>query len=224
MPEFKTYYWGPYIMEGFINNELVEELLIKGMECKNIKELDARPYLAGMVDKEFYYEDWKWFVPKFHQYVTFYLDKLADYRSNAFLHLDKDQGKYWGENKKATVTWTLDKLWINFQEAFEYNPPHNHTGDISFVIYIKVPKEIKEENEAMLGVHNNPGPGMINFEYGEDLPFSISKVVKLPEEGSFFMFPSWLKHYVFGHTSDVERISVSGNISLQVKVKDETER
>jgi hypothetical protein len=188
------------------------------MECRGIKELDARKYLAGVIDKEFYYQDWKWFVPKFHKYVNFYLEKLTDYRTNAFLHLDKkNQEESWGEEVKATVTWTLDKLWINFQEAFEYNPPHNHTGDISFVIYIKVPKEIKEENEAMLGVHNNAGPGMINFEYGEDLPFSICKIVKLPAEGSFFIFPSWLKHYVFGYSSDVERISVSGNISLQVK-------
>jgi len=223
MPEFKTYCWGPYIMEGSLDDDLLEELLTKGMACRDIKDLDARANLAGMIEKEFHYDDLEWFVPKFRKYVNFYLDKLSEYRGDgAFTHLVKDMERYLREGKEGIISWTILKMWINFQEALEYNPPHNHTGDISFVIYLKIPKEIKEENEAMFGVHNNPGPGMINFEYGEDLPFSISKVVKLPEEGSFFIFPSWLKHYVFGYSSDVERISVSGNISLKIKFKDET--
>ena len=36
----------------------------------------------------------------------------------------------------------LDSLWINFSQKHDYNPPHTHTGALSFVIYCQVPKEI----------------------------------------------------------------------------------
>ena len=69
-----------------------------------------------------------------------------------------------------------------------------------------------EENEKKKGVHNNVGPGMIVFDYGIAMPFSINVFSKLPEVGDLFIFPAWLTHYVHAFKSDVERISVSGNI------------
>ena len=64
----------------------------------------------------------------------------------------------------------------------------------------------------MKEVHNNVGPGMINFDYGVELPFSINTFYHLPEVGDLFLFPAWLTHHVFAFKADVERISVSGNI------------
>ena len=66
-------------------------------------------------------------------------------------------------------------------------------------------------------VHNNLGPGMIEFDYGADLPFNISSFSYLPDVGDLFIFPAWLKHHVFAFKSDVERISVSGNINFKYK-------
>ena len=37
-----------------------------------------------------------------------------------------------------------------------------------------------------------------------------------PEVGDLFIFPAWLKHYVAPFKADVERISVSGNISSHI--------
>ena len=76
-----------------------------------------------------------------------------------------------------------------------------------------MPDEIKKENIQTKGV-NYIGAGMINFEYGMDLPFSISKFEYLPEVGDLFIFPAWLQHHVYAFKSDVERISVSGNITF----------
>ena len=100
----------------------------------------------------------------------------------------------------------------NYQKALEYNPPHNHKADLSFIIYLQVPDEIKKENEKMQGVHNNEGPGMIVFDYGIDMPLSIGSYSTLPRVGDILIFPAWLPHYVHAFKSDVERISVSGNI------------
>ena len=44
-----------------------------------------------------------------------------------------------------------------------------------------------------------------------------------PEEGEMFIFPAWLKHWVYPYKSDATRISVSGNIvdSLELKYMSE---
>ena len=33
----------------------------------------------------------------------------------------------------------LKSVWVNFQKKYEFNPLHDHTGIISFVIWIDVP-------------------------------------------------------------------------------------
>ena len=50
-------------------------------------------------------------------------------------------------------------------KAGEWNPVHNHTGDISCVTYLKVPKEIQEENKTseLSSKSNTPSAGKIEF-------------------------------------------------------------
>ena len=61
-------YWGPFLLETRVEQELVDILLEKGNESRE-KNLDYRHKLAGIIDNEFYYEDYgDWFVPKFTPY------------------------------------------------------------------------------------------------------------------------------------------------------------
>ena len=192
-------YWGPFVCKLQVEQEMVDILLEKGKESRE-KNLDHRSKLAGMIDNEYYYEDYEdWFVPRFTKYIDTYIDGVEEYHNNAF--------------KSPPISWNLTTPWINYQKANEYNPPHHHDGDLSFVVYLQVPDEIKKENEKMQGVHNNTGPGMINFDYGiVELPFSISTYFELPEVRDLYIFPAWLTHHVFAFKADVERISVSANI------------
>ena len=84
-------------------------------------------------------------------------------------------------------------------------------------MYLQVPDEIRKENVEMKGVDRNIGAGMSNFSHGEEMPFCINQSSKMPEVGDLFIFPSWLTHYVHAFKSDVERISVSGNVSFEMK-------
>jgi len=191
-------YWGPLVFETQIDKEFVNLLLEKGQETT----VDARKYLAGQIDKEFYYENYnEWFIPKFSEYIESYIETARDYTTSLPKHMA--QG------------WHLETLWINYQRANEYNPPHDHSGDLSFVIYLQVPEEIVKENEETRHEHNNEGPGMITFWFGLSMPFSINMCSKMPSAGDIFIFPAWLPHYVNGFKSDVERISVSGNIKFK---------
>ena len=52
-------------------------------------------------------------------------------------------------------------------------------GDLSFVIYLQVPEEIVKENKETNHEHNNPGPGIISFDFGHDMKFSIALRIDL---------------------------------------------
>ena len=189
-------YWGPLVMDVELEDETISLLLEKGKKSQK-KHLDARKKLAGMIDREYYFENPnKWFCPIFNSYVNAYIEAVSEYKLDAF--------------KTSPTSWILEKLWINYQKAYEYNPPHHHVGDLSFVIYLQVPEEIVKEND----VHNNPGPGMICFDMGPEMPFSVGGNVMMPRVGQAFIFPAWLSHHVLAFKSDVERISVSGNIKF----------
>jgi hypothetical protein len=106
--------------------------------------------------------------------------------------------------------YVLSALWINYQKANEFNPPHDHDGKLSFVIYCEIPEKLKEENKKYKG--RSCGPGGIQFLYGEGTRDAITYMSHFPEQGEMFMFPAWLKHWVSPFQSDCTRISVSGNI------------
>ena len=46
---------------------------------------------------------------------------------------------------KTTICFIC--FWINYQKQNGFNPPHDHDGKLSFVIYLKIPEELKKENE-----------------------------------------------------------------------------
>ena len=105
----------------------------------------------------------------------------------------------------------LISLWINYMKAGDFNPPHDHSGDLSFVIFPKIPPELLEENKKFTGTLQ--GPGGISFMWGDSVNhMAISLVHQMPKENDIYIFPAGLRHWVFPFKSDVTRISVSGNI------------
>ena len=108
----------------------------------------------------------------------------------------------------------LNSLWVNYMKKNEYNPPHDHSDYLSFVIFLKVPEEITKEQEDFVG--NSAGPGSLSFLYGDGNRQSITYQSVKPQDRDIFIFPAWIKHYVAPFYSDVTRISVSGNISNSV--------
>ena len=105
----------------------------------------------------------------------------------------------------------LLSLWINYMKPGDFNPPHDHSADLSFVIFPKIPPELIEENKKFKGTLQ--GPGGISFMWGDSVNhMAISLVHQMPEENDIFIFPAGLRHWVFPFKSNVERISVSGNI------------
>ena len=209
-------FWGPFFMQSTMKEESIKILLDKGNESR-AKGLDHSHDLAGDLDHEFYYDEIQsWFPEMFQPYIDAYLDGVQNTWS-VRLSDEYPTNENRTNDNITHVGWNIRTLWINYMQARDFNPPHNHSGDLSFVIFLDVPAELKEEYLLNKDKRNNSGPGVIQFTHGTAEQYlSINQRVYFPETGMVLLFPAWLKHYVIGYRSEVERISVSGNIHLNV--------
>lgn len=102
--------------------------------------------------------------------------------------------------------------WINIQANDGFLGIHDHFGNISYVIYLKVPdcaKNYMTSKESAMPY----AEGMISFLFGHQTSLSSDIIHFIPEEGTIFMFPSELKHYVYPFKDkDSKRVSISGNL------------
>ena len=176
-------------------------------------DVKANKTLAGQIVNEKYFSfD---LIPK----------NIIDIMSNAcekHLHCfgfktNTNQQIDWPENSIVGVEIHPMNCWINFQKKGEFNPVHNHNGDLVFVIWIKIPYDLKEEincfpesnieatskfqfvalDDRFCNIHNN---GFIDIDKSY--------------EGKMIIFDARLCHTVYPFfTSDEYRISVAGNIS-----------
>ena len=181
-----------------ISEEFQKKLLEEGEASRKLK-LDYRSRLAGIIKEEYAYRERNIFVKEISTCLGIY---------------DKAYQKWRNEEYKKQPEYLLNSLWINYMKKNEFNPPHDHSDALSFVIFLKVPEEIIEEQKNYKG--NSGGPGSLGFIYGEGNRQAITYQSHFPEENDLFIFPAWLKHFVAPFKSDVQRISVSGNISSQV--------
>ena len=121
------------------------------------------------------------------------------------------------------VPYCLKTFWVNFQKENEFNPPHNHSGIFSFVIWIKIPTDWREQHAIpFIASSNTPIASNFEFLYISMLGDIIRQSYKLDKksEGDMLFFPAKLMHSVYPfYNCDKERISISGNINLDISTK-----
>ena len=121
--------------------------------------------------------------------------------------------------KGMTLAPHLDVMWVNFQKKGEFQPLHTHDSTFSFVIWMDIPYDCKDENKLHFARSNSPGSTCGNFSFAFPCEVSRSIVEHFIElspkmNGYCCFFPSDLSHQVYPfYTSDKDRISISGNIS-----------
>jgi len=106
--------------------------------------------------------------------------------------------------------------WVNFMSKGDYNPPHIHNDcNFSSVMFIQVPEGLKKEAKDFYNQCNSDyvnGPGSLQFIHGNyENKNDIALRSFEPKIGDFFIFPSWLLHYVNPFRCDGDRISVAAN-------------
>ena len=208
--KFTTMHWGPFIMGVRLPKHFQEELLERGSKTK----IDARKELAGHLQNEFNYtvDDRQWFMEMTAElFITYRRAHEEHFGLHNWL---KEKGLGQGPmGDTFGVEQHLADLWINFMEAGDFNPPHIHSGNVSFVTFLTLP-EWKDERVNHIG--NSAAPGTLCFQ--NELNEHIGTTWKVTERqiepivGDMWIFPARLHHQVYPYKTPGTRTSVSGNI------------
>ena len=188
--------FGPSIVKTRISLDLIKDLndyidnVIK--DKKLSKTLDHGVNLAGIVNQEIQLDI------EFMKKI-----KWAEYLGPICKEwIQKDLNK----NLKD---FRIKDSWVVRQFKNEYNPVHWHTGDISGVGYLKVPKNFGKTFQSNKTLNRN---GEIELIDGSRKLFSDCTHVITPSVGDLYLFPSYLMHTVYPFfDSEEERRSVSFN-------------
>ena len=116
--------------------------------------------------------------------------------------------------KKNTKKIILKNLWVVRQFKNEYNPIHFHSGNISGVGYLKIPKNITKSKKRL------KTNGTIDFIHGSKSFLSNSLFNHNPKVGDMILFPNYLMHTAYPFKRDGERRSFSFNIDIDKKTFD----
>ena len=114
----------------------------------------------------------------------------------------------------------LEKLWVNYQRQYEFNPAHGHSGLYSFVIFVKIPTHWKEQHALPFSTHSNmPCASDFQFIWTEmNSKRCMTTNFRLcpDDEGRMLFFPAKLLHIVYPFYGTKEkRVTISGNIVLK---------
>jgi len=131
----------------------------------------------------------------------------------------QNYGAPWRTVMKEGEGFNLESLWVNFQKKHEFNPPHDHSGVFSFVIWMQIPTSYAEQRKLPVCAESNADNHISNFAFsytntmGKVSTFAYN--MEKEAEGYMVMFPSQMLHQVFPfYENDGERISISGNVNI----------
>ena len=195
-----------------VPQEILNEVKISVDEIQNdfTKAIPSNTKLAGQIDKEYGIK----LSTKTTQYIKWTIDEYCKHNRNPVEHCKDLLG-----GKEPTLVEGVD-MWVNFQEKYEYNPTHHHSGVFSYVIWYQIPfhKENELKYGAGKGIHpkaNVNGEFVFVYSEGSKIKFEMLGIDK-SMEGYMAIFPSNLSHQVYPfYTSDDYRITISGNIYMQ---------
>jgi hypothetical protein len=116
----------------------------------------------------------------------------------------------------------LDRPWVNLMYKHEFNPIHNHSGVMSFVIWMDVPYTLAEEHamKPWVPAHTNLA-GQFALHYVDTLGHIKSEPIRADSSynGVMCLFPSGMHHSVFPfYSTDKPRITVSGNFIFDLRM------
>ena len=146
--DYQMFRWGPLLVKFKIPDDMRKKFL----EEAYASDKDYEKNLAGVITKEVGFRDIDMFQPFFHTIFEMYADAQLKWAPEVGATRETFKQQY-----------LIDSLWANFQGPGDFNPPHDHGGTLSWVIFLKMPKELIEENKRYKG--RSAGPGGLTFIY-----------------------------------------------------------
>ena len=196
------------VVEGQLSEDVVDNIWKVVNEARD-NPVDSKPELAGNISS------------------SIKLDRnselLKDFTGETIPAFMKQHMEAYGPPYRMAMKegeqFYLESLWVNFQRQHEFNPPHDHAGVYSFVIWMQIPTSYEEQRKLPIAVESNADNHISNFAFsytntlGRVSTFAYN--MEKEAEGYMVMLPSAMLHQVFPlYENDGERISISGNINI----------
>ena len=177
-------------------------------ECIKNKKENAKYKLVGNITNSFdLVDNDNWFFKNV-------LDPLCSSYANEFINVGEDVPLM------NPHPYCLKGFWVNYQNQTEFNPLHRHLGIYSFVVWMKIPTDFKEQEKTTAAKSaKEQVVSSFKFQFLNIFGDIIGhKYGMSPEmEGMMLFFPSRLNHVVYPYYECKEdRISISGNIFIDV--------
>jgi len=191
--------FGPSIVKVTIPGQILIEInkyIDDLSENENqMLKLDHGNYLAGNVTQEFRLD----------------VEFMKKIKWAEFLGKSCQKWMLEGHNIKIKK-FEIIASWVVKQFKNDYNPIHYHSGEISGVGYLKVPKDMGDTIQKSKKVNQN---GKLVLIDGSKKFVCNPTFIVTPKVGDFYFFPSYMMHtvYPFSNTSE-ERRSVSFNAKI----------
>ncbi len=207
MEEFKVFRpFGPAIGETVVKNEFIDDLNNYSESISNDKnkssKFDVGKDLAGQVKQEFEVDN-----DFFNLKIKNYLSQLI--REYIWKSFEKKIITYEEFKKRFKIRYR--NKWIVRQFENEYNPLHSHSGNVSGVCYLLLPKDFGLKSQEKK--RNNPN-GYIALAHGSEQFNSPAIKLFSPTVGKFIFFPNYLLHTVYPFKGPGERRSFSFNADI----------
>lgn len=201
------------INPGFLMARLTDEQLapvwaeVRRIQADWTQGVPANTYLAGNIEKEFNIDT----TPAMPCVNEILQPLVAEY---------VDAFDYAGVLQQLTtnVPVVVSDLWVNFQKKHEFNPPHNHSGVFSFVIWLQIPYLMADEHAAgpgAKGTEPQNGDFVLHYTDSTGLVRWHRMGADRTRENHILMFPNTMVHHVNPfYSSDDYRITVAGNMKF----------
>ena len=208
--------FGPTVIKGTVPMDLIHLLDKKATQMLGSKQLSKEfnhaQNLAGNVQKEVRFPP-SWMSTKEFKPMVDYLGEMV----KAYISIPP-------ANETISPAFVgklvIQSMWMVSQWAGDFNPFHIHEGQLSGVIYLRIPPGLEHEYKEE---DHYPTVGDIVFFHGQAATFSGHKLQQTPKVGDIFLFPNWLSHGVYPfRTKGQERRSVSFNLDLVKKKGEES--
>ena len=188
--------WGPFLFKTTMPDYIIKKLKTEGKKAKT----SYNKSLAGHLANQFLYPPkvQQWFYSEIHSIIQAYRNGHCKFHGI----------------EELNVELQADDLWVNYMQPGDFNPMHTHSADYSFVLFLDVPKKLKNEQEKFEGTSSQPGSLMFEFTQQAKPRYATTGTSILPSTGDFYMFPAMLQHWVAPFKTKCTRISVSGNIKI----------
>ena len=189
--------FGPSIGKTKISKKFLD-ILNKEIDNKDLtKKNDYSSKLASQIKKE---------VKISNNFIKKNLEREIKKNIKDFLK---------NEKIKKVKNIKILNLWVVSQFKDEYNPIHYHSGDISGVGYLKVPKNMTKNK--LLKNKKDKTNGTIDFINGQRGFLSRSIFNIVPKERDLLIFPNYLMHTAYPFNINSERRSFSFNAKIIFK-------